>query len=451
MEQIETVPSGSYAIKKREAYILRAFLGSCVGVALIDKENRIAGLYHILLPEPPSKGAVQEPEKYASTGMSLFLEDILHHGAKKENLEAFIAGGALVGQVSLTDLRLDIGGNSAEVAANFLAMEKIPVKKMETGGYLSSQISLNTATMECTIEAVITMHPNFHQEEASSQEHNIEEAIQQIKPIPQIALKVIRMINSQKVSMETIAEQIRQDQVLTAKVLQLSNSAYFNTGKKIDSIDRALIYLGEKRILLLTMSVFTELFYQQVKTGYSLSKGGLYRHALGVAHIAEKIAFELNEVASDIAYTAGLLHDIGKVVLDQYMAADFPLFYKKMIEGPYRPFNEIEKEVFGMDHNEIGGLLADRWDLPETVKEVVAFHHIPEKATQNPKLTHIIYLSDWLLHRFQSNMTLGTISGDHLVQRLDALGITSSELLQLIDKIEWNKIDLLSVATGLPE
>ncbi len=451
MTKIETVPSGSYSIKKNESYILRAFLGSCVGVVLVDRKNGIAGLYHILLPEPPAKGAVQEPEKYASTGMSIFLEEILARGAKKENLEAYIAGGALVGQVSLTDLRLDIGGNSAEVASNFLAVEEIPVKKMEIGGYLSMQISINTATFECQIESVASLHPNLQKEEKPSVDYSLEEAIHKIKPIPQIALKVIRMINSQKVSMETVAEQIRQDQVLSAKVLQLSNSAYFNTGKKIDSVDRALIFLGEKRILLLTMSVFTELFYQQVQNGYSLSKGGLYRHALGVAHVAEKIAFNLFGVQADIAYTAGLLHDIGKVVLDQFMAAEFPSFYKKLMEGPFRAFNDIEKEVFGMDHNQTGEILATRWELPDSIREVIAFHHQPEKATINPTLTHIIFLADWLFHRFQSNYTLGMVSTEHLPERLNRLGINSADLLNIVDTIEWNKIELLTIASGVNE
>ncbi len=446
MERVETVPSGCFSIKKREAFVLKAFLGSCVGIALIDKKSHIGGLYHILLPEPPAKGAVEEPEKYASTGMPLFLESFLSLGAKKENLEAYVAGGALVGQVSMADIKLDIGGQSAEVAANFLALEEIPVKQMETGGYLSSQISLDTAKLECQIEPIVSTHTTFSSMETTAAKPDLNNVIDNIRPIPQIALKVIRMINSQKISFSTIAEEIRQDQVLTAKVLQMSNSAYFNPGKEINSIDKALIFLGEKRILLLTMSVFTELFYQQAEDGYSLVKGGLFRHAVGVAYVAEQIAFKLNNVPRDMAYTAGLLHDIGKVALDQLMAKDYPLFYRRMIEDNELSLMQIERELFGKDHCEVGYVLADRWELPATLSEVISLHHTPELAAINPNLVYTVFLANVLFEGFQSGYTIGANADDKFAQRLKNMGVTPVELVSLIDEIEWSKAELLAAS-----
>jgi len=446
MERVETVPSGSFSIKKRESYVLKAFLGSCVGVVLIDRENRIGGLYHILLPEPPAKGAVEEPEKYASTGMPLFVEAILSSGAKKENLEAFIAGGALVGQVSMTDIKLDIGGQSAEVAANFLALEEIPVKQMETGGYLSSQIVLDTSTFECQIEPLVSSHMSYMETESTTKKPDLNDAIDNIRPIPQIALKVIRMINSQKISLTAIAEEIRQDQVLTAKVLQISNSAYFNPGKEIDSIDKALIFLGEKRILLLTMSVFTELFYQQSEDGYSLVKGGLFRHAIGVAFLSEQIAARFGTVPQDMAYTAGLLHDIGKVALDQLMTKEYPLFYRRMIEDNELSLMQIERELFGKDHCEIGYVLADRWALPASLSEVISLHHTPELAAINPRLVYTVFLANVLFESFQSGYTIGANADDKFSVRLKNMGLSAQDFMALIDDIPWSKIELLSLS-----
>ena len=117
---IETVPSGMYVVEHKMQKTLRAFLGSCVGVVLIDKEAKVGGLLHILLPEPPVKASVDEPEKYASTAVPLFIQAMTSKGASIENMAAFVAGGSLVGQVTMMDLKLDIGGKSAEMVENYL-------------------------------------------------------------------------------------------------------------------------------------------------------------------------------------------------------------------------------------------------------------------------------------------------------------------------------------------
>ncbi len=444
--EFETVPSGSYSIKKNGHVQLRAFLGSCVGVAIVDEEARVAGLYHILLPEPPGKGAAQEPEKYASTGMALFLADLQKAGAKKERLKASVAGGSLVGNVSMIDLKLDIGGQSAEIVANFLKLENIPVIKMETGGYLSFQIALDTSKLVCKIEPIVAAHPAIHNPTPTiNKKLDLDEAMNKVRPIPQIALRVIRMINEEDISLSTIAKEIRQDQILTAKVLQLSNSAYFNPRKPFDSIDRAIIFLGEKRILLMTLSVFTEIYYQQAEQGYSLVKGGLFRHALSVAFVAESIAKLLKSVAADQAYTGGLLHDFGKVVLDQFMAKEYPLFYRKMMGNTTYPLIDLEKEIFGYSHPEIGKILAEKWSLPENLQEVIAYHHNPEAAQVDAKLTNVIYLSNQLVNSFASGESVHSSASGDLGRVMEVLQVSPAMLSELIDALPWNEMDRLEL------
>ena len=443
---VDTVQTGTFEIRKKSSKILRAFLGSCVGVALVDKKNGIGGLLHILLPEPPAKAAVDEPEKYASTAMPVFLEAMYEQGAEKEELVAYVAGGSLVGHVSMMDLRLDIGGQSAEVVANYLKLEGVSIARTETGGYISSQISLDVSTLECTIEPILNLHPSFGQSpETGAEDINIENVINQIKPIPQIALKVIRYINNSNQSMSSIAEEIRQDQILTAKVLQLGNSAYLNMGKKITSIDRALVLLGEKRILLLTLSVFTEMFYQQSEQGYSLTKGGLFHHAIRTASLADKLAVFTHLVSPDEAYTAGLLHDIGKTALDQAMAAEYPLFYQKIFSDTNLSILDIEKEIFGYTHTEIGDILAERWDLPDILAETICFHHEPDKAILNPQLTHLIYLANTLINSFSSGSSISNANSGNLSQTLDVLQLTSVKLSEFIDSIDWKEIHNLGL------
>lgn len=441
---IETISSGSFLVSRTTQQTLRAFLGSCVGVVIVDKVAQVGGLLHILLPEPVAKAAVDEPEKYASTAMPLFIEALTHKGATIENMVACVAGGSLVGQVSLMDLNLDIGGKSAEIAEKYLALEKIKIKNVETGGYLSTQISLDLSNFECKIEPILDTHPSLKNDDQDFIELDIEKAMQTIKPIPQIALKVIRMIHSKEITMTTIANEIRQDQVLAAKVLQLSNSAYINPGKVIESIDRALVLLGEKRILLLTLSVFTEMFYQQSDNGYSLIKGGLYKHSTEVAFLSEKLSLFTGKAEPDQAFTAGLLHDIGKTVLDQVMAVDYPLFYRKMIGHELGDLIGIEKEVFGYDHNEIGMRLSEKWSLPDVLKEVIAYHHQPDNAVKNPETVQIVFLANILSHCYSAGHSIGSTYSADIIETLDILNLSTERLAQFIDSIAWGSIDAIS-------
>ena len=248
------------------------------------------------------------------------------------------------------------------------------------------------------------------------------------------------MIHSKEITMGTIANEIRQDQVLTAKVLQLSNSAYINPGRVIESIDRALVLLGDQRILLLTLSVFTEMFYQQSENGYSLIKGGLFKHATEVAFLSEKLARFSGKAIPDQAFTAGLLHDIGKAVLDQVMAVDYPLFYRKMVGSEQGDLVGIEKEVFGYDHNEIGLRLSEKWSLPDTLKEVITYHHQPDRATQNPEMVQIVFLANILSHCYSAGQSIGSTYSADLQDTLNVLGISKEQLAVFIDSISWGSL-----------
>ena len=118
---LEHIASGQIRTGKKQAVILQAFLGTCLGVALYDKTTKTGGMIHILLPEPPGFSAPECEEKYASTGLPILIRQMKELGAAPQNIEATIAGGALVGPISQQDMHLDIGGRSQEVATAILS------------------------------------------------------------------------------------------------------------------------------------------------------------------------------------------------------------------------------------------------------------------------------------------------------------------------------------------
>lgn len=428
------VASGTYAISGRKDGIMNAYLGTCVGVTLCDRKANVGGLIHLLLPEPAGGDAFGKPENYALTGLPIFIKALCDEGAKIERLEATIAGGALVEPLSEMDLNLDIGGRIVEIVESILQQRNIPIIKSETGGFFSCRLCLNLKTWKSYIEPVNTLIPTRDIDLDKPDPAHLEEAIEKVGSVPQIVLKIIRMIRDDRRSLQDMAGDIRKDQVITAKVIKLCNSAFFNKKMNVDSIDRALVLLGEKQLLQLVVSAVFKDFFSLHSQGYSLCKGGLFNHALGTALISERLAKLNGSVSSDSAYTAGLLHDIGKVVLDQYMGKAYPYFYRRTQEDGENLLS-IEREVFGITHSEVGRTLAKQWALPEDLLDVIAHHHNPEQSSTNSELTHLVYVADLLMSRFLIGQELERLNIDNLDLRLKKIGFSIDQFPRIIDSI----------------
>ena len=428
------VAAGSFYVSQSRPLVLQAFLGTCVGVALFDEEAQVGGLIHLLLPEPVSRTGATQPEKYASTGFPLFLEAICNQGASKNRLKAFIAGGALVGPVKDSDLNLDIGGRTAETVLQYLKAEKIRVEKSETGGFFTCSINLDMQTGQCSIEpAALDMDSTTAKIHLASA-GEIEPAMENIQLIPQVALKILRLIDNEEYEVKTLSEEIRKDQVISARTIKLCNSVAFAGSSKVESLDQALVLIGIRLLVKLVISVSVNELFGHSGLGYSLCKGGLYHHAVGTAIIAEKLADYTGSAEPGLAYTAGLLHDIGKVVLDQSIASAYPLFYRKLFEEENN-FSEVENEILGLDHARVGNKLARKWLFPESLCDIIRNHHRPEKATRDLKLAHVVYLADLLMSRFHSGLELERMNTETLAARMATIGLSIDKFADIVDLI----------------
>jgi putative nucleotidyltransferase with HDIG domain len=152
--------------------------------------------------------------------------------------------------------------------------------------------------------------------------------------------------------------------------------------------------------------------------------------------IAERLAKTrpISEKQIHHIYLAGLLHDIGKVALDQFMNKAFPLFYRRTQE-----LNEnlikVESEVFGIAHTEAGSVLAKQWSLPDRLKDVIMNHHNPEQASVDLDLAHLVYLADLLMSRFLVGQELERLNTDLLKSRLKRVGLKPEQFQLVIESI----------------
>ncbi|MFZ1201236.1 MAG: HDOD domain-containing protein, partial [Desulfobacterales bacterium] len=443
------IPSGGYWVGRSGPLQLQAFLGTCVGVAVFDAISGVGGLIHLLLPEPAGSAGERTDTRYATTGMPFFLAALAEAGAVHGQLAAVIAGGALVGPLSAADLDLNIGGRTAELVESILAAEGIPIVHSETGGFFTCSLRLDLENWSHAIEPLgqdknLAGGPGRLPDPAE-----IQLTTQNIKPIPQVALKILHLLDAGAEDIRPIAEEIKKDQVLSARTLQLCNSAMFAKKNRIDSLDHALVFLGENLFVKMIISAAVNEYFSAAGNGYSLCRGGLFHHAVGTALTAEKIACFTGKAPLSTAYTAGLLHDIGKVVLDQFVADALPLFYRKM-NGEEAYSLRLEREVFGIDHAAVGRTLADMWAFPESLATTIAHHHEPEKSPQHTELAHIVFLADLLMARFNTGLELEGMSSGAIDSRLQQVGLRPGNLAQIVDLIPQSLFESETQSAPVP-
>ena len=443
------VASGSFEAGNTQPRLLQAFLGTCVGVAVFDAAAGVGGIIHLLLPEPAGQWSVDQPEKYAATGMPLFLRQLLNLGATRESMQAVVAGGALVGPLTPQDMSLDIGGRTAEKAYIALHSEGIAVKRAETGGFFTCCLELDMQRWTCEIKPSgfdISLHEPGSIKPVTD---DVRQAIETIRPIPQVALKVLRIIEEGTYDIDKVSQEVKKDQVISARTIQLCNSAMFTKRHDVVSLDHALVFLGQELFIKLVISAAVQSYYSQSGNGYSLCKGGLYHHAVGTAMIAEKIAGRTEKALPGVAYTAGLLHDIGKVVLDQYITGAYPMLYREF-QDRQSEIIDVETRVLGMDHTRVGEILANKWSLPAPLAKAIRFHHRPEEDRNNDPLTTTVYLADLLMSRFHTGLELERMGTDHLTDHLSRLDMSSGQLCDLVDLIPGKVFKPAMETTGNP-
>ncbi len=427
--QAHIVPSGSMKISHNG--VLKAYLGSCVGLAIYDPHSGLGGLIHILLPEPVCSIPDSHRTSYASTGVPTLLNELISQGARKESMFAFLAGGALPDSSDVNDFSLHIGGRTLDIVIESMKTEGIPINRLEASGFTPSQLIFDISNGECSVQPILNLNNQNQTAGNKPDRDDIERIIKNIIPVPQLTLKIVRMISEEDYDIHAVANEIKKEQVLTAKALRMCNSSYFRPAQEIKSIDQAIIYLGNKIMLRIALTAQAEQMLTTYGRGYSLCQGGLYYHALGTARLCEMIATMHGRIAPDVAYTAGLLHDIGKVVLDQYIAEEQPHFYRHLMNG-HRDSLAVENEMFDTDHTYAGHLLSCSWQLPSIYHDVIKFHHRPDEATQNQELVHMTYLADLLMHKFVAGYELEQIDPSAFESSIQLLGIKICDILDFL-------------------
>ncbi len=244
----------------------------------------------------------------------------------------------------------------------------------------------------------------------------LEQNFAKIDDLPSLsttANNVIRITQNPKSSAGDVGKAISHDQSLTTKVLKTANSSYFGFPKKISTITHAIVILGFAHIknIVLTTSIM-DMFPSKGKNEV-FDRHEFWKHSLACAITADLIARRLGMQNLEEIFICGMLHDIGKIVLDTYLNDEFTNAVKLANEKGILLKN-AETQIMSLDHSLVGGFVAEKWNLTPTLTKAIKFHHNPSFANESMRIVAIVHVADVLCR------TIGIGNGgDRKVPRID--------------------------------
>ena len=212
--------------------------------------------------------------------------------------------------------------------------------------------------------------------------------IEQLRPMPSNVTRAIKAIEGENPSINDIANLIGLDQALAASVIRLANSVSLGFATNCTSLRDAVMRIGLRRLKTLLLGVAVSGPLSQRLNGYRLGDGTLWDHSLVTAMASQWIAQAVHYPSPEEAYVAGLLHDMGKLVLDQFVIIDYQQM-NTLIQEKQRSLWEVEEELIGIDHPHVGSLMAQRWSFPPVLCDAILCHHAPSLAFSSDTLAAI--------------------------------------------------------------
>lgn len=234
-------------------------------------------------------------------------------------------------------------------------------------------------------------------ETASPGKEKLESLIEEVvdlHTLPVIVLEADRLMRDPRTSAQQVADLLSRDPALAGRILRLVNSPIYGFQKRIGNLTQAIVILGFQTVknLMLTVSVI-ESFRTGGSQGFDYPR--FWAHSVGCAIAAGEIARLANAPHAEEAYIAGLLHDVGKLVVGQHLPELWETIAGHMAAG--MPETEAEVEVLGRDHSDIGGMLARAWSLPPSLVDAIRDHHHPGESGAEVSAADVVHLADILV------------------------------------------------------
>ena len=251
-------------------------------------------------------------------------------------------------------------------------------------------------------------------------------SIENLPAFPATVQKVSGLLGDPDYSISELVGVIEYDQAITANILRMCNSAYFGVRYKISTVREAVAYLGRENLVRVVSAAGISRYYNEVN-GYYQEATRLWEHSVGVAIMSLILSKRIYNRADSSLFTIGLLHDVGKVVLGEFVLDSFQQIMDLVTNHQYS-FLEAEEEVIGINHAEVGAKIALLWNFPQELQDAIFYHHRPDLMTEgDSSISWLVYLAD------QDCMMMGIGGG--------ADGLAYRGLREVVDRFKLRQRD----------
>jgi len=257
-----------------------------------------------------------------------------------------------------------------------------------------------------------------------SAQHRIAERMSRLPMLPTSVARLQAAINDPRSTAADLEKAVRPDAALTANLLRMANSPFFGMPRKIESVKQAVMILGMRRVYEATVSAAFARVIPKRFPGYDLDASEFWLHCVGTAVLGERLARAASGRAPDLIFTAGLLHDVGKLVIGSFLAEE-PELVKACLQGSGATLIAAERELLDTTHAEVGGAVCDRWQLPSPISWAARWHHTPSVVGGgvDRALVDLIHVANSLAH-------------------LLGMGVDAAELQRALDQSAMSRLGL---------
>jgi len=236
--------------------------------------------------------------------------------------------------------------------------------------------------------------------------------LNELPPMPQIVFKAVEILDDPNSNSQQVADLIESDPAIATKVLRMANSAYYGMSGKVSSIQHASVVLGYKALGDLIAMAGTSSLLGNKLFGYDMDSGALWEHSITVAFCSKIIAQRRRPDLENDAFSAGLIHDVGKLILDRFVLNRKPLFDEYMESGD-RTFLSAERKILGFDHAAIGYEVCQHWKIPDSLANAIRFHHDAAGSDGN-ELVRIVFMANTVANMAEAMEMVGAIEQNSL-------------------------------------
>jgi len=261
---------------------------------------------------------------------------------------------------------------------------------------------------------------------------SIIESIDHLKPVSDIAGKVMALLDDPDCGMSDLSDIIRHEPALTANVLKLANSSYFGLPGKINDAKQAVVYLGMTQVVDLVLLVSCSESFNGSHGGYGLSPGELWKNAVSAAILANDLAEIKGLKQSGLLFTGALLRDIGKVILDQHVKTAIEPIMNR-VKTQAMTFMEAERQVLGFDHSQVGAMVAKTWHFPIPLQCIIRYYHTPLEAKGCFLEASIVHMADVMCRQMEIGLGVDDPSYSEDVRIARSVGLQLSQIQGVID------------------